>query len=103
MVDEDFDQSQADDSIFKEPATEDMDIYEGDQAEEMESQDEIDEVEEGFMKGYEGGEKSAKCAKCSVVLEQDIVEEEIDGESYRFCSDKCATEFEELRKKEEEE
>ena len=101
MANEDFDQSQADDSTFKEPATEDMDIYESDQAEEMGSQDEINEEEEGFMKGYAEGENSAKCAKCKVILEQDIVEEEIDGENYRFCSDKCATDFEEMGKKEE--
>ena len=60
QLNEEFDQSQSDDSTFKEPATEDMDIYETDQAEEMGSQDEINEAEEGFMKGYEQGEKSAK-------------------------------------------
>ena len=93
MANEEFDQSQADDSTDKQPAEEDMDIYEKDQAEEMTEEDEIEPEEEGFMKGYSEGKKSAKCSKCNKILEQDIVEKDVEGEIYRFCSEKCAEDF----------
>jgi len=91
--DEDFDEGQADDSTFDEPAEEDMDVYEEDQAEEMDSQDEIDELEEGFMQGYKKGGKTAKCANCGAVLGEDTIEKEIKDEVYSFCSEKCASKF----------
>tara|TARA_Y100000310_G_scaffold335294_1_gene416927 strand:+ start:916 stop:1158 length:243 start_codon:yes stop_codon:yes gene_type:complete len=75
--------------------TEDMDVYGKGEAEAMEENDEITELEEGFIKGYNEGESMAKCAKCKKVLGEEIVEEEIDGNSYRFCSSDCATAFEE--------
>src|SRR3989338_7600774 len=93
-----FDYSQADDSTDKESPEEDMDIYDEDQAEEMESEDEIDEIEEGFIHGYEEGAKMAKCPQCGTVLEQTIIEEEIKGETYRYCSTKCATKFDKGRR-----
>lgn len=71
----------------------DNNIYDDNQAESMEEQDEIDEVEEGFMKGYEEGEKIAKCAQCKKVLEDNIVESEINGDTFRFCSEECAEKF----------
>ena len=55
--------------------------------------DEIDELEEGFMKGYEGGDRMAKCALCKKPLKQNFVEQELNGETYRFCSEEHADAF----------
>lgn len=56
----------------------------------VEDDDEITSIDEGFMKGYDEGSKMAKCPLCHTVLEDDFVEREINGEMYRFCSDKHA-------------
>ena len=57
-------------------------------------------MEEGFVQGYEEGEHEAKCAECKVVLvDQDIIEEELDGHLYRFCSEECANAFETGKKR----
>jgi hypothetical protein len=71
----------------------DEDIYTEEGREAAEDDDAITNVDEGFMEGYESGEKAAKCAKCNKVLEDDLVEKEIDGEDYRFCSEQCAETF----------
>lgn len=55
--------------------------------------DEIDEIEEGFMEGYEEGERAATCALCKRLFGSDFIEEEIDGEIYRFCSENHAEAF----------
>lgn len=68
----------------------DEDLYSEGGREELMEEDEIDELEEGFMQGYEGGDKMAKCALCDKILASEFVEEEINGEIYRFCSDKHA-------------
>ena len=65
----------------------------------IDEEDEITDLDEGFMKGYDEGEKAAVCANCGHVLEDKVVEEVFDGEIYRFCSDECASEFEERRAK----
>ena len=76
------------------PNSED-DVYSEKGLEELEESDEINELEEGFMEGYEEGEHQAKCANCKKVLVgEDFIEEELDGENYRFCSEECADGFE---------
>ena len=72
---------------------EDFDVY--DKTEELEEADEIDEAEAGFMKGYEENYDGSTCSNCKTVLEgTEFVEEEIEGNKYRFCSDNCANNFE---------
>lgn len=61
--------------------------------------DSLTDVDEGFMKGYEEDSLMTKCVNCGAILEEDIIEEEFDGDVYRFCSEDCATEFERKRKK----
>ncbi len=73
---------------------EEKDIYSDESREELGDGDEIDEVEEGFMKGY-SEDHMAECANCGKILERDVVEEEIEDETYRFCSERCAKKFEE--------
>ncbi len=76
------------------------DVYDKEGLEKLEEADEITEVEEGFMEGYEHGEHQAKCAECKVVLvDDDIIEEELDGKVYRFCSSECALAFETGKKR----
>ena len=67
-----------------------LDFYSDEKKEESVEDDEIDELEEGFMQGYDGGERLAKCALCKKVLTDEFVEEEINGEVYRFCSEEHA-------------
>lgn len=71
----------------------DEDVYSEEGREELEEDDEIEPEEEGLMKGYEEDGKMAECAKCGKVLVRDFVEKEINGEIYRFCSDRCAEKF----------
>ncbi len=71
------------------------DVYSEEGLEELEESDEINELEEGFMEGYEEGEHQAKCANCKKVLvDENFIEEELNGEHYRFCSEECASSFE---------
>lgn len=73
-------------------------IYSEEGREELiEEEDEITDLDEGFMKGYDEGEKAAVCANCGHALGDKFVEEEFNGEVYRFCSDECASEFEERK------
>jgi len=69
-------------------------VYEDDYREEMSDADEIDIEEEGFMQGYEEEKNPAECAYCGKILKKEIVEREIDGEIYMFCSDIHADKFE---------
>ncbi len=71
----------------------DEDIYTEEGREVAEDEEVITNEEEGFMEGYEEDERAAKCAKCKKILEEDFIEEEIGGEEYRFCSEKCAETF----------
>ncbi|MBI2133180.1 hypothetical protein HYU11_00700 [Candidatus Woesearchaeota archaeon] len=67
------------------------DIYDEEERNKLEEEeDEITPEDEGFMKGYEEGKKMAECAKCGQVLLENFVEREIKGQTYRFCSNKCA-------------
>lgn len=70
------------------------DVYTEAGREVAEDSDEITDVEEGFMEGYEEGEDAALCANCQKVLEEDFLEEERDGETLKFCSEKCVSEYE---------
>ncbi len=63
----------------------DQDIYSEEGREELEEEDEIDELEEGA--------RMAECANCGKVLTEEVIEEEIDDETYRFCSERCASKF----------
>ncbi|MEA3430147.1 MAG: hypothetical protein U9R08_02650 [Nanoarchaeota archaeon] len=69
------------------------DVYTEEGRENLVEDGEISAEEEGFMQGAEGKGQLAKCDTCSKILEENIIEKEIDGEMYRFCSDKCAEEF----------
>ena len=60
----------------------------------LEDEDEISDLDEGFMKGYDEGEKIAECCTCGKVLKKDIVEGEFNDEIYRFCSNECASNYE---------
>ena len=76
------------------------DIYlESGREELAEEEDEITNVDEGFMKGYQEDGKMANCQNCKKVLEAEVVERDYEGETYRFCSEECATKFDEKRKK----
>lgn len=76
------------------PKIEEEDIYDEEVDEELEEADEIDELEEGFMKGYNEDIDPTKCANCKRTLKsENVVEEEIKGGTYYFCSEKCATNF----------
>lgn len=74
------------------------DIYTDEGREKAEESDEITDVEEGFMEGYEEDEDAAKCSNCKKILEEDFLEEEFHGELLKFCSDKCAREYEKQHK-----
>ena len=78
------------------------DIYSDAGREELiDEEDEITDVDEGFMKGYEEEEKTTNCKNCGALLvNENIVEEEINDEVYRFCSSECASEFEQKKRKE---
>jgi hypothetical protein len=69
-------------------------VYKEDYREELRDADEISADEEGFMQGYDDESNPAECAYCKKILEEDIVEREIDGELYRFCSEEHAEKFE---------
>ncbi|MBS3168237.1 hypothetical protein J4216_03875 [Candidatus Woesearchaeota archaeon] len=71
------------------------DIYTKEGRRELEEEDQIVEDEEGFMEGYEQGEVLSKCANCGkVLIDEKFVEEEFNGELFRFCSNECANSFE---------
>jgi len=74
------DEDDSDEGIYSEEGREEL----------IDKEDEITDTDEGFMQGYDEGEKLAMCALCKTILEDNFVEREIDGEIYRFCSDKHA-------------
>ena len=73
------------------------DIYREEDRDKMQEDAEITPVEEGFMEGYDEGAKSSNCPKCGKVIveKEGVVEREIKGEHYMFCSQKCADEYKE--------
>jgi len=69
-------------------------IYTEKGREEMEEdEDSLDNLDSGFMQGYNEGSRLAICSLCKKPLSDDFVEEEIDTELYRFCSDEHAEKF----------
>ncbi|MBS3149760.1 hypothetical protein J4455_03670 [Candidatus Woesearchaeota archaeon] len=70
-----------------------LDDEDGNEEESLEG-DEIDGFEEGFMKGYKD-KNTATCAMCGKVLRDadGTIEIDIDDETYRFCSERCAERF----------
>ena len=70
------------------------DVYTEKGREELMENDEISDTEEGFVQGFEEQEKVVECTNCKKILvTEDFVEEEIDGDVVRFCSDECAEEY----------
>ncbi len=65
--------------------------------------DAMEPWEQGFMEGAEDDGQGAKCRRCGKVLmgPDSIVEKEIDGTIYRFCSEECAEKFEQDLHREE--
>jgi YHS domain-containing protein len=72
-------------------------VYSEEGRESLVEDDEMEPWEQGFMKGAEDDGQGAKCRKCGKVLlgPDSIVEKEIDGKIYRFCSEECAEKYEE--------
>ncbi|MBI2151112.1 hypothetical protein HYU21_00070 [Candidatus Woesearchaeota archaeon] len=56
----------------------------------------LDSQDEGFIKGYSEEEEVSECAECGgAVKEEKKVTKEIEGETFTFCSNECAKDFEE--------
>ena len=61
----------------------------------MDNEDEITDLDEGFMKGYNEESGSNKCKSCKKMLDgEEVIEKEVNGKTYKFCSQHCLTEFE---------
>lgn len=59
------------------------------------SDEDFESPEEGFMEGYAEDEEVDECAECgSAIDEENKIIKEIEGETYKFCSENCAKEFE---------
>ena len=54
-----------------------------------------EDTESGFMNGYVDEEEVEECAECGSAIHEKKVVKTIDGETYVFCSEVCAKEFEE--------
>ena len=71
-----------------------IDIYTEEGRDELEEDEEaIAPWEEAFAEGAVGRGQKAVCANCEKPLSQDedkVIEREYRGETYWFCSDKCA-------------
>ena len=84
----------------KEEADEEGGIYTEEGREELEEdEDTLTNLDSGFMQGYNEGARLAMCALCRKPLGDDFVEEEINDEVYRFCSDEHAELFIEKKNK----
>ncbi|MBD3313474.1 hypothetical protein GF345_03460 [Candidatus Woesearchaeota archaeon] len=78
------------------------DVYSDVGRENLVKDGEIEDWEEGFAKGAEEGGRDAKCRYCGKILieKENVVEREIDGDLYFFCSDEHAGKY--LQKKQKE-
>ena len=74
------------------------DIYEEEGRESELEDDKISPEEEGFIEGAHDDGQGAKCRTCGRLLLRNIVEKEIKGEIYRFCSNKCAESYKKTNK-----
>ncbi len=73
---------------------EDENIYNKEDREEQLASDEITPAEAGFVEGYEDT-KLVECNACGGKIDwEKVVEREINGTTYTFCSRKCAEHFE---------
>lgn len=62
--------------------------------EEHSGEEEIDS-EDGFMQGYLDEDEAQECVECgAAVREEKKAVREIEGETFVFCSENCAKEFE---------
>ena len=78
---------------------EDDNIYDSKQREEQMEEDEISPGEAGFVEGYEKL-KVVKCKECGNELDLEHSFELEDQENdYLFCSEACATKFQEKLEK----
>lgn len=73
----------------------DKDIYSEEGREELLEGGGIRPEEAGFMEGASGLGQGAKCRRCGKILKEyeDVFEQEVEGEIYRFCSKKCADKY----------
>ncbi len=69
------------------------DVYDEDALQEEILDDEIDPVEEGFMRGYDR-ESILRCDYCGKELGDEFITIEVDGTTYRFCSEECKEKWE---------
>lgn len=71
-------------------------VFDGDEnSKKILEQEGLESSEEGFMKGYSDDETVEECAECgSAVDEEKKVAKEVDGETFVFCSEICAEDFE---------
>jgi len=61
---------------------------------------EINSAEQGFIQGYKEGKNLDNCPNCGqAIVEEDFIEEEINGRLCRFCSSECADEYEKKTEK----
>ncbi len=73
----------------------DEEVYSSEGRDKLVEEDEISPWEAAFMEGADNDGQQAKCRKCGKMLQRSelIIEKVVDGELYRFCSDKCSDEF----------
>ena len=72
---------------------EDENIYDREQREAQLDEDAIEPGEAGFMEGYEDT-KLVECNSCHGQIDwEKVIEKEINGTTYTFCSRKCADHF----------
>lgn len=55
----------------------------------------ISSEEEAFMRGYTDEEEVVTCDECGVAIRGKPIIRKLEGETYNFCSEECAGEFEE--------
>lgn len=73
----------------------DEEVYSSKGRDKLVEEDEISPWEAAFMEGADNDGQQAKCRTCGKMLDRNhpIIEKAVDGELYRFCSDKCSEEF----------
>ena len=97
MTDKDF-EGKTEDQVDLEMETGELeeDVYTEEGRENLVEDDEITTAEEGFMEGADDLGQQGKCANCGAALKEDnTVEKEMGGDVKWFCSDKCASDYEE--------
>ena len=69
-------------------------IYNKEDRKQQMEEDEIDPQEAGFMEGYEDT-KFVECNSCEKSIDlAHVIEKEINGTTYTFCSKECAEKYE---------